>query len=83
VFGHDYPVKGVSLQVDSNPPFQIGAHNATGCVVADNTLLKQLRAGRELTVTFLRWPWGESKATFSLHRSSRALDELERLVAVQ
>lgn len=83
VFGHDYPVKGVSMQVDANPPFQIGAHNATGCVLADANLLKQLRTGHKLTVTFLRWPWGESKATFSLHRSGRALDELDRLVTAQ
>lgn len=83
VFGHDYPVKGVSLRIDANPPFQIGANNATGCIIADPNLLRQLRAGRELTVTFLRWPWGETKATFSLHRSSRALDELDRLVAAQ
>ena len=83
VFGHDYPVRGVSMQVDSNPPFQIGAHNATGCIIADNTMLKQLRAGQVLTVTFLRWPWGESTATFSLHRSGKALDELNRLVDAQ
>lgn len=83
VFGHDYPVKGVSMRIDDRPPLQIGAHNATGCVIADPTILRQLREGRELTVTFLRWPWGESRATFSLHRSSRALDELDRLVAAQ
>lgn len=83
VFGHDYPVKGVSMQVDGNPPFQIGAHNATGCILADSNMLRQLRGGNSLTVTFLRWPWGESKATFNLHRSSRALDELDRLVNAQ
>lgn len=83
VFGHDYPVKGVTLRIDANPPFQIGANNATGCILADGNLLRQLRTGRELTVTFLRFPWGESRATFSLHRSSRALDELDRLVAAQ
>ncbi|MEZ5540648.1 MAG: hypothetical protein R3F42_01240 [Pseudomonadota bacterium] len=83
VFGHDYPVKAVSMRVDGNPPLQIGAHNATGCVPADSNILKQLRAGRELAVTFHRWPWGETTATFNLHRSSRALEELDRLVAAQ
>jgi len=83
VFGHDYPVKGVSIQVDNNTPIQFGAQNATGCVLADNRLLQQLRAGRQLNVTFLRWPWGQTRATFSLNRSSRALDELDRLVAAQ
>lgn len=83
VFGHDYPVRGVSMQVDSNPPIQLGAHNATGCVIADNYLLQQIRTGRQLTVTFLRWPWGETKATFSLNKSGRALDELTRLIAAQ
>jgi len=83
VFGHDYPVQGVSMQVDDQPPVQFGAQNATGCIPADNTLLKQLRAGHQLTVTFLRWPWGQTRATFSLHRSVKALDELDRLVAAQ
>ncbi|MGB5472550.1 MAG: hypothetical protein WBQ78_03610 [Gammaproteobacteria bacterium] len=83
IFGHDYPVKGVSLQVDSNPPIQLGAQNATGCVIADNNLLQQIRTGRALNVTFLRWPWGQTRATFSLNRSSLALDELARLVAAQ
>jgi hypothetical protein len=83
VFGHDYPVKGVSIQVDNNTPIQFGAQNATGCALADNHLLQQLRAGRQLNVTFLRWPWGQTRATFSLNKSSRALDELDRLVAAQ
>ena len=83
VFGHDYPVKGVSLQVDNNAPFQIGALNAAGCVIADNILMKQLRAGHELGVTFLRWPWGQTKASFSLNKSINALNELDRLVAEQ
>jgi hypothetical protein len=83
VFGHDYPVEGVSLQVDNNIPLQIGALNAAGCVIADTMLMKQLRAGDELNVTFLRWPWGRTKATFSLNRSINALDELDRLIAEQ
>lgn len=83
VFGHDYPVQGVSIQVDGSPPIQFGAQNATGCILADSNLLKQLRAGRQLTVTFLRWPWGQTRATFSLHRSMKALAELDRLVAAQ
>jgi len=83
VFGHDYPVKGVSLQIDNNIPFQIGAHNATGCIVADNNLLKQLREGHELAVTFLRWPWGQTRAVFSLNKSINALNELDRLVSGQ
>lgn len=83
VFGHRYPVTGVSLQVDDNPPLQLGALNAAGCVIADSILLKQLRAGHELNVTFLRWPWGQTKATFSLNKSTNALKELDRLVAGQ
>ena len=83
VFGHDYPVTGVSLQVDDNRPIQIGALNAAGCVLADNYLLKELREGHELSVTFLRWPWGETKAAFSLKKSSNTLKELDRLVAGQ
>lgn len=83
VFGHDYPVTGVSLQVDDNMPLQIGALNAAGCVIANATLMQQLRAGHELDVTFLRWPWGQTIATFSLNKSNNALNELERLVAAQ
>lgn len=83
VFGHDYPVTGVSLQIDDNVPLQVGALNAAGCVVADTTLMKQLRAGHELDVTFHRWPWGKTIATFSLNKSINALDELDRLVAAQ
>ncbi|MGB5306666.1 MAG: hypothetical protein WBO57_10530 [Gammaproteobacteria bacterium] len=83
VFGHGYPVTGVSLQIDNNIPLQIGALNAAGCVIADNTLMKQLRAGRELAVTFQRWPWGKTIATFSLNKSMIALNELDRLVAAQ
>jgi len=83
VFGHSYPVKGVSLQIDDNIPIQIGALNASGCVIADSTLIKQLHAGHELTVTFLRWPWGQTKASFSLNKSINALNELDRLVAGQ
>ena len=83
VFGHDYPVKGVSLQVDNNAPILIDALNAAGCVIADRTLVSQLRSGHELGVTFLRWPWGKTKATFSLNKSINALNELDRLVAGQ
>jgi hypothetical protein len=83
VFGHGYPVTGVSLQVDDNLPLQLGALNAAGCVIADGILLKQLRAGRELNVTFLRWPWGKTIASFSLNKSANALNELDRLVAGQ
>jgi len=83
VFGHTYPVTGVSLQVDDNMPIVIGALNASGCVIADSTLIKQLRTGHELGVTFLRWPWGKTKATFSLNKSINALNELDRLVAGQ
>jgi hypothetical protein len=83
VFGHNYPVTGVSLQVDDNTPIQIGALNATGCVIANATLVQQLRAGQELDVTFLRWPWGQTIATFSLNKSTNALNELDRLVAAQ
>jgi len=83
VFGHDYPVKGVSLQVDKNPPIQLGAQNATGCVIADSNLLRQIHTGKTLEVTFLRWPWGQTKASFSLNKSSIALKELERRVAAQ
>ena len=83
VFGHDYPVKGVRLQVDENPPILIGALNAAGCVIADNNLINQLRAGHELGVSFLRWPWGKTKAIFSLNKSTNALNELDRLVAGQ
>jgi hypothetical protein len=83
VFGHGYPITGVSLQIDNNLPLQVGALNAAGCVIADTALLKQLRAGRELNVTFRRWPWGETIATFSLNKSANALDELDRLVAGQ
>lgn len=81
VFGHNYPVQGVRLQVDDNPPVTIDALNASGCVIADSKLLKQLRAGHELGVTFLRWPWGQTKASFSLNKSINALNELDRLVA--
>jgi hypothetical protein len=83
VFGHDYPVTGVSLQVDDNMPLQIGALNAAGCVIVDATLMQQLRAGHKLDVTFLRWPWGQTIATFSLNKSTNALNELDRLVAAQ
>ncbi len=83
VFGHGYPVTGVSLQVDSNLPLQLGALNAAGCVIADGILLKQLREGKELNVTFLRWPWGQTIATFSLNKSTNALNELDRLIAGQ
>ncbi len=83
VFGHRYPVTGVSLQIDANLPLQVSALNAAGCVIADSTLLKQLRAGQELYVTYRRWPWGQTTTTFSLNKSARALDELDRLVAGQ
>ena len=83
VFGHDYPVEGVKLQVDNNAPILIDALNAAGCIIADNTLINQLRAGHELGVTFLRWPWGKTKATFSLNKSINALNQLDRLVTGQ
>ena len=83
VFGHGYPVTGVSLQVDDNVPLQITALNAAGCVIADNILMKQLRAGHKLNVTFMRWPWGQTVASFSLNKSINALNELDRLVAAQ
>lgn len=83
VFGYNYPVTGVSLQVDANPPLQIGALNVPGCLTADATLIKQLRAGQALKATFQRWPWGQTIVTFSLHNSTNALDELDRLVEAQ
>jgi len=83
VFGHGYPVTGVSLQIDNNIPLQIGALNAAGCVIADATLMQQLRAGHKLNVTFQRWPWGQTITTFSLDKSTNALNELDRLVAAQ
>lgn len=83
VFGHNYPVKGVSLQVDANPSLLIGALNVPGCLTADATLMKQLRAGNDLKVIFQRWPWGQTIITFSLNKSTNALNELDRLVAAQ
>jgi hypothetical protein len=83
VFGHNYPVTGVSLQVDANPPSRIGALNVPGCMIANATLMQQLRAGHELKVTFHRWPWGKTITTFSLNKSTNALNELDRLVAEQ
>ena len=39
VFGHNYPVQGVHLQVDDNPPVMVDALNASGCEIADSKLL--------------------------------------------
>lgn len=83
VFGHDYPVVGVSMQIDDNTPFLIEAINAAGCIIANKSVLDQLRNGHELVVTFQRWPWGQTKAAFSLNKSINALNELERLIAEQ
>lgn len=83
VFGHDYPVTAVDLQIDDNRPIQISALNAAGCILADRFLLKELREGRKLSVTFQRWPWGQTQATFSLDKSNNSLNELDRLVAGQ
>ncbi|MGB5305603.1 MAG: hypothetical protein WBO57_05145 [Gammaproteobacteria bacterium] len=83
VFGNNYPVTGVSLQIDDNPPLRIGAHNAAGCIIADSILINQLRAGNELAVTFQRWPWGQTTVSFSLENSTNILRKLDRLVAAQ
>lgn len=80
VFGQDYPVEQVALQIDGRKPVELEARKASGCFVANERFLRQLRAGTNLYVTFTRWPWGEARAVVSLKRSSNALKELNRLV---
>jgi hypothetical protein len=83
MLGHDYPVNAVNFRVDNNPPLQLVAGTASGCFLANQTLINQLRKGKQLVVSFLRFPWGETKVGFDLHRSNSALDELKKLVAAQ
>ncbi len=83
VLGHDYPVNAVSFRVDNNQPLQLAAATASGCFIANQALINQLRKGQQLVVSFLRFPWGETKIGFNLHRSNSALDELKKLVAAQ
>jgi hypothetical protein len=83
VLGHDYPVNAVSFRVDDNPPLQLVAGTASGCFLANQTLINQLRKGKQLVVSFLRFPWGETRVGFNLHRSNSALNELKKLVSSQ
>jgi len=81
VFGENYPVEKVTLQIDARDPVQLEARNVSGCFVANDQFLQQMRNGSNLFVTFQRWPWGQAKAVVSLKKSSHALKELSRLVA--
>jgi invasion protein IalB len=82
VLGHDYPVNAVQFQVDDNPPLALTAATASGCFLSNQTFIDQLRKGQQLVVSFLRFPWGETKLRFDLHGSNNALDELrERVTA--
>ncbi|MDX2416025.1 MAG: hypothetical protein QNK19_01005 [Xanthomonadales bacterium] len=83
VLGHNYPVNAVSFAVDNNPPLQLVAGTASGCFISNQTLINQLRKGQLLVVSFLRFPWGETKVSFDLNRSNQALNELKTLVAAQ
>lgn len=83
VLGHDYPVNAVSFRVDNNPPLQLAAGTASGCFLANQTLINQLRKGQQLVVSFLRFPWGETSVGFDLNRSNSALNELKKLVSAQ
>jgi hypothetical protein len=83
MLGHDYPVNAVSFRVDNHAPLQLAAGTASGCFIASQTFINQIRKGSQLVVSFLRFPWGETKVGFDLHRSNRALDELKKLVASQ
>lgn len=76
VLGHDYPVNAVQFQVDANPPLALTAATASGCFLSNQTFINQLRRGRQLVVSFLRFPWGQTKLGFDLRGSNSALDEL-------
>lgn len=80
VFGQDYPVEQVTLQIDRRKPVELEARKASGCFVANEKFLRDMRAGKDLYVTFTRWPWGEARALVSLKKSGNALKELNRLV---
>ncbi len=83
VLGHDYPVQVVSFRVDEQSPLQLPAATASGCFIANQDLIDQIRKGKALVVGFQRFPWGETRISFDLHRSNSALDELRRLVLAQ
>jgi hypothetical protein len=83
VLGHDYPVNAVSFRVDDNSPLKLSAGTASGCFQSNQTFINQLRKGKQLVVSFMRFPWGETRVSFNLNRSNSALDELKKLVAAQ
>ncbi len=83
VFGQDYPVEQVTLQIDQRKPVELEARKASGCFVANERFLRQMRYGSNLYVTFRRWPWGEARAVVSLDKSGNALKELSRLIAAR
>jgi hypothetical protein len=83
VLGHNYPAVSVGFRIDKYPELQLIAASASGCFIANQEFINQIRKGRQLVVRMNRFPWGETHIGFDLHRSNRALDELRRLVKSQ